>query len=119
MGRLGCAGVGRGPRALSTLGKLAEVATLRFTMRRLVWMMTLLPPMGCAAAEPGTVFGKPTVEVWEAEKRDRLNACQHDPKVESEKDAHRCLGGYDRHRGTDTCVDATAWVSRVRNGNTE
>jgi len=86
---------------------------------RHVWMMSLLCFSGCASAEPGTVFGKPTVEVWEAEKRDRLNECQHDPKVETEKDAHRCLGGYDRHRGTDTCVDATAWVSRVRDGNTK
>ncbi len=92
---------------------------LRSPMRRFVWMMSLLCFTGCATAEPGSVLGKPTVEIWEAEKRDRLNACQHDPKVQSEKDAHRCLGGFDRHRGTDTCVDATAWVSRVRSGNTE
>lgn len=88
----------------------------RLPMRRFVLLTSLLCFAGCARAEPGTVFGKPTVEDWEAGKRDRLNACQHDDRVESEKDAHRCLGAYDRHRGTDACVDATAWVSRVRSG---
>lgn len=86
-------------------------------MQRFAAMMSLLCFAGCARAEPGTVFGKPTVEDWESEKADRLNACQHDPDVQSERDARRCLGAYERHRGTDTCVDATAWVSRVRSGN--
>ena len=88
-----------------------------FAMHRILVMMSLLCFAGCARAEPGTVFGKATVEDWESEKADRLNACQHDPKVESERDARRCLGAYDRHRGTDACIDATAWVSRVRSGN--
>ena len=88
-------------------------------MQRLVVMMSLLSLGGCARAEPGTLFGKPTVDAWEAEKRDRLIDCQHQPEVDSEKDARRCLGPYERHRGTDTCVDATAWVSRVRDGNVE
>ncbi len=101
------------------LGVAEEVGTLERAMPRLAWIMSLLCFTGCARAEPGSVFGKPTVGVWEAEKRQRLNECQHDPKVDSEKDARRCLGAYDRHRGTDTCVDATAWVSRVRDGNTE
>lgn len=88
-------------------------------MRRLVWMMSLLCFTGCASAEPGSVLGKPTVEFCEAEQCDRLNARQHDPKVRSEKDAHRCLGGFDRNRDTDTCIDATAWASRALGGNTE
>ena len=86
-------------------------------MKRFAAMMSLLCLTGCARAQPGTVFGKPTVQDWESEKSERLNACQHDPDVQSERDARRCLGAYDRHRGTDTCVDASAWVSRVRSGN--
>ncbi len=88
-------------------------------MQRLALMMSLLSLSACARAEPGTIFGKPTVEDWEAEKRDRLNDCQHKTGVDSEEDARRCLGAYERHRGTDTCVDASAWVSRVRDGNDE
>ncbi len=84
----------------------------------LVLSLALLA-FGCARAEPGTILGKPTVADWEHEKRERLNTCEHDPRVHSEKDARRCLGAYQKHRGTDACVDATAWVSRVRDGNVE
>lgn len=88
-------------------------------MERVAMMMSLVCFTGCARAEPGSVFGKPTVEIWEAEKKQRLDECQHDPEVDSETDARRCLGGYADYRGTDTCTDASAWVSRVRDGNTE
>ncbi len=88
-------------------------------MYRFMLLSSLVLTASCARARPGTFFGKPTVEIWEAEKRDRLNECEHDPEVMTEEAARRCLGAYERHRGTKACVDASAWVSRVRDGNEE
>lgn len=88
-------------------------------MQRFTLVLSLFAFAGCASAKPGTIFGKPTMDDWEEEKRERLKSCEHDPEVQSEEDARRCLGAYKKHRGTNTCVDANAWVSRVRDGNDE
>lgn len=86
-------------------------------MQRLMLVLSLMGVGACASAKPGTFFGKPTMEDWEEEKRERLQTCEHDPEVHDAADARRCLGAYQKHRGTNTCVDANAWVSRVRDGN--
>lgn len=92
---------------------LSSKRALRFVVNGYLYrLVPLLFMLSCSWAAPGSL-AHPSLAAWEAHKASRLVRCQaRAPSTLAA--AHRCMGGYAAYRDTRACVDAAAWLTRVR-----